>query len=261
MNRRTFVQTAAAAAYALARRGQAMAADDSGKLILSAPLTHSDWSLHEGAAAPLWGPEGVKHMLDACKASGWSRIYWRTYDAGRATFPSTVAIPGENILYDNMANPVLPKDKEMAKKYGIDLAKPEVRQRMEDQLAKLATMDYSQFDSVATAVKYGHEIGLQIHAWISINEDDHGWGGQSDFTLKHPEYRWVRRNGKPYHSQISYAFREALEYKLAIVKELVSGYDVDGIFLDWLRTGDVRDNPQTDPEGVADRRPSRPLQW
>jgi hypothetical protein len=259
MNRRTFVQTAAIAAYSLAGHGQAMAADDSGKLILSAPLTHSDWMLHEGASAPIWGSEGVKHMLDACKACGWSRIYWRTYDAGRANFPSKVAIPGANILYDNMANPVLPADKEMALKYGVDLSKPEVRQRMQDQLAKAAAMDYSTFDSVATAVKYGHEIGLQIHAWISINEDDHGWGGQSDFTLKHPKYRWVRRNGVPYRSQISFAFPEAMEYKLAIVKELVSGYDVDGIFLDWLRTGDVRDNPQTDPTGVADHGYEEPL--
>jgi hypothetical protein len=162
-------------------------------------------------------------MLDACKACGWSRIYWRTYDAGRANFPSKVAIPGENILFDNFANPVLPEDKAMILNYGVDLSKPEVRQQMQDQQAKLAAMDYSKFDSVATAVKYGHDIGLQIHAWISINEDDHGWGGQSDFTLKHPEYRWVRRNGKPYRSQVSFAFPEALEYKLSIVRELVEG--------------------------------------
>jgi hypothetical protein len=29
-------------------------------------------------------------------------------------------------------------------------------------------------------------------------------------------------------------------------------YDIDGLFLDWIRTGDVRDNPQTDAAGVAD---------
>jgi uncharacterized lipoprotein YddW (UPF0748 family) len=42
------------------------------------------------------------------------------------------------------------------------------------------------------------------------------------------------------------------EYKLGIVKEIIENYDVDGIFLDWIRTGDIRDNPQTDAEGVAD---------
>ena len=29
-------------------------------------------------------------------------------------------------------------------------------------------------------------------------------------------------------------------------------YDLDGLFIDWLRTGDVRDNPQTDAKGTAD---------
>ena len=32
------------------------------------------------------------------------------------------------------------------------------------------------FDSLAAAIDYGHKIGLKIHAWATINEDDHGWG-------------------------------------------------------------------------------------
>jgi hypothetical protein len=42
-----------------------------------------------------------------------------------------------------------------------------------------------------------------------------------------------------------------MEYKLGIIKEVLA-YDLDGLFIDWLRTGDVRDNPQTDQNGVAD---------
>ncbi len=42
-----------------------------------------------------------------------------------------------------------------------------------------------------------------------------------------------------------------MEYKLGIIKEVLA-YDLDGLFIDWLRTGDVRDNPQTDKDGVAD---------
>ena len=45
------------------------AAEDDEKLILSAPLTHPDWTLKPNIA---WGPQGVHHMLDACKACGWS---------------------------------------------------------------------------------------------------------------------------------------------------------------------------------------------
>jgi uncharacterized lipoprotein YddW (UPF0748 family) len=116
---------------------------------------------------------------------------------------------------------------------------------------KLYALDYAHFDSLAAAVDYGHRIGLQIHAWVSINEDDHGWGLQSEFSKKHPEFRWRRRDGRAYHSQLSFAFPEVRQYKLALLTELLR-YDVDGFFFDWIRTGDVRDNPQTDAEGVAD---------
>ncbi len=112
-------------------------------------------------------------------------------------------------------------------------------------------MDYTDFDSFAAAVKIGHELGLEIHAWVTINEDDHGWGAPSAFSRLWPEYRWVRRDGRPYRSQLSLAFPQVMDYKLGIIKELLA-YDLDGLFIDWLRTGDVRDNPQTDHDGVAD---------
>ena len=69
--------------------------------------------------------------------------------------------------------------------------------------------------------RYGHQIGLKIHAWVTINEDDHGWGWPSEFTKHHPEFRWVRRDGTPYHSQLSFAFPEVRDYKLAILEELL----------------------------------------
>jgi uncharacterized lipoprotein YddW (UPF0748 family) len=117
---------------------------------------------------------------------------------------------------------------------------------------KFSSLDYSKFDSLAEAVTYGHKIGLQINAWVSINEDDHGWGLQSEFSRQHPEYRWRKHDGTPYRSQLSFAFPEVRKYKLAILKELLRNYAIDGLFLDWIRTGDVRDNPQTDSAGVAD---------
>jgi hypothetical protein len=120
-------------------------------------------------------------------------------------------------------------------------------------LKQFEQFDYGKFDSLAAAVKYGHEIGLQIHAWLSVNEDDHGWGWRSEFVKAHPQFRWVRRDGRVYTSQLSFAFPEVRAYKLSILKELLDGYAVDGLFLDWIRTGDIRDNPQNHPEnGLAD---------
>ena len=232
-----------------------IASGDPEKLILSAPLTHSDWMLRDDVKGVAWGPEGVKHMLDNCKACGWSRIYWRTLDGGRSLYRSELVGAAEHWNNDNFYNPQSEEDEQYVRTYFPRLTLEE-RRRI---TTKMNSLDYSDFDSLAAAVAYGHRIGLEVHAWVSINEDDHAWGIQSEFSETHPEYRWRRRNGKFYRSQISFAFPEAMEYKLGIVKELVQGYDIDGIFFDWLRTGDVRDNPQTDAEGVADHGYEEPL--
>jgi len=98
-----------------------------------------------------------------------------------------------------------------------------------------------------------------MHAWLSLNEDDHGWGLRSRFSRAHPEARWRKRDGTFYRSQLSFAYPAVMDYKLAVVDEIISKYDVDGVFLDWIRTGDVRDNPQNDADGVADRGYEEPL--
>jgi len=247
-SRRAILKSAAAGAGALALArlsfGQTTAAASDEKLILSAPLTHADWTLKPNIA---WGPEGVHHMLDACKACGWSRVHWRVLDGGRALYASKFVRPEFKMEADNIWDPQTDEEKTLYKKFFGSI--PEAR-RIEI-LTKQQRYDYGTFDTLDEAVRYGHQIGLQIHAWVSINEDDHGWGLASDFAKAHPQFAWVKRDGKNYHSQMSFAFPEVREYKLAIVNELLANYDIDGLFLDWIRTGDIRDNPQTDEHGVA----------
>jgi hypothetical protein len=228
------------------------ASEKNGKLIFSAPLTHSDWMLKPGVT---WGPEGVRHMLDTCKACGWSRVYWRALDGGRALYKSKLLRAQGKWDDDNFWNPQSEPDKELTRQF-TNNKPPQERAAL---LAKVESLDYSHFDSLGEAVKYGQTIGLQIHAWVSINEDDHGWGLQSGFTKKHPEFRWRRRDGRAYHSQLSFAFGEVRKYKLGILEELLTNYPLDGLFLDWIRTGDVRDNPQTDSDGIADSGYENPL--
>ncbi len=244
LNRRTFNRAVAATGALVAT--STLHADDSptAKLTLSAPLTHSDWMLKPGIPA---GMEGVKHMLNACKACGWLDVYWRVFDAGQSTYASKLLKPGEQAETDNFYNPQTDADRAILNRYFPNVT-PE---RAADILKRLATVNYSEFDSLAAAIDYGHSIGLKIHAWATINEDDHGWGWQSEFSKVHPEFRWVRRDGRPYRSQLSFAFPEVRQYKLDLIRELLA-YDIDGLFLDWIRTGDVRDNPQTDASGVAD---------
>jgi uncharacterized lipoprotein YddW (UPF0748 family) len=202
------------------------AGDPARKVRLSSPITHSDWMLRD--PAPKWGPEGVHQILDRCKQCGWTRVYWRCFDGGRALYHSKLMDPAHGYDEDNY-------HKEHGTQWVLD---------------KIAKYDWGEFDAFQEAVAYGHQIGLEVHAWLSLNEDDHGWGLTSRFTREHPESRWVRRDGRRYRSQQSFAFPEVRAYKLALVREILA-YHPDGIFFDWIRTGDVRDNPQTDPDGVA----------
>jgi hypothetical protein len=220
--------------------------------VLSAPLTHSDWMMHAGL---VWGPQGVRHMLERCKDAGWTRIYWRVTDGGRAAFPSTVMRPLHTWDPDNHLNPAHTEDMERA---GGILPPREAAERRA-LLERLQSFDYGAFDPLAEAVRYGHAVGLEVHAWVTINEDDHGWGLASDFAKAHPEMRWRRRDGRAYRSQLSFAFPEVRANKLAFLREVGGNYAIDGLFLDWIRTGDVRDNPQNDPDGVADYGYEAPL--
>jgi uncharacterized lipoprotein YddW (UPF0748 family) len=196
------------------------------KVRLGSPVTHSDWMLRD--PAPAWGPQGVHQILDRAKQCGWTRVYWRCFDGGLACYTSRVAEPYYRYEDDNY-------HRAHGSTWVLDRLKP---------------VDFRHFDALKEAVSYGHKIGLEVHAWLSLNEDDHGWGLQSRFNREHPQTRWVRRDGRPYRSQQSFAFPEVRAYKLAIVAEVLS-YGVDGVFFDWIRTGDVRDNPQTEPNGVA----------
>ncbi|MBA3482485.1 MAG: hypothetical protein H0T51_11775, partial [Pirellulales bacterium] len=228
LTRRRFVNTLAATGAALKLPpqlfGQEAEADP--RLTLSAPLTHSDWMLNPGIPA---GVEGVRNMLDACKACGWSHVYWRVFDAGRATYASKLLKPAGAADFDNYFNPQNDADRDLFRRYS-----PAVDEtRAAEILKQLEANGYADFDSLAAAIDYGHSIGLKIHAWASINEDDHGWGWVSEFAKTHPEYRWVRRDGRPYRSQLSFAFSEVRAYKLALIEELLA-YDVDGLFLDWI---------------------------
>lgn len=251
MDRRNFLKTVLATTGGIvAFGGKAIArgeagADVDGKIVLGAPVTHSDWMLKEGIA---WGPAGVKHMLDACKESGWSKVYWRVTDGGRAMYPSRVMRPGDQWDDDSFWSPQTEEDRKLVQQFGMSVGE----EKRTALLKKFEQMDYAKFDALGEAVRYGHAIGLEVHAWVTTNEDDHGWGLVSDFAKAHPEWRWVKRNGRVYRSQMSFAFPEVREYKLAILSELLGNYALDGLFLDWIRTGDVRDNPQTDGEGVAD---------
>lgn len=227
--------------------------NNSPAMMIGVPVTHSDWL---GRIRLPSGPRSVRYMLDECKASGWTRIYWRLFNGGQAIYHShlaDVAVAWEDDSYWSPADPADLKHTFWKDDPGMDEA------RRWEIVSRLPGHGYADFDPLAEAVRYGHSIGLEVHAWLTLNEDDHGWGLQSRFAKANPQSRWRKRDGTVYHSQQSFAFPEVQKYKLALIEEVLKGYDIDGLFLDWIRTGDVRDDPQNDADGVADFGYEEPL--
>jgi glycosyl hydrolase family 10 len=254
VTRRQFLKRSAAVATGIVCGSAVLGADGDAKkspdqrLSFGTPLTHCDWMLKDNRPGVTWGIEGVRHMLSVCKAAGMAQVYWRLLDAGRAMYKSRLVLPAEHYEFDQFYNPVTAEEKALLDSFHMDYQRRGHSNRSISEM--INALDYSGFDSFAAAVQVGHELGLEIHAWVTINEDDHGWGAPAAFSRLWPEYKWVRRDGRPYRSQLSLAFPKVMEYKLGIIKEALA-YDLDGLFIDWLRTGDVRDNPQTDENGVA----------
>jgi len=251
MNRRKFLKNTAKGSALLAVTGSMTgwswlsSAQKTDRIRLSSPLTFSDWILHHGTV----DEKGIRYILQQCKNAGLNTIYWRAFDAGLTTYPSQYAECyswKEVEKGSHFWGPKTPKDIADSKEYVSDFEA--ARERL---LEKFKLLELKEFDTLKAACKIARELGMSMNVWYTLNEDDHGYGYESRFAKEHPQYVWVKRDGTKYRSQMSFAYPEVREYKLNILKELLE-YDIDGLFFDWIRTGDVRDNPQSDENGTAD---------
>lgn len=94
------------------------------------------------------------------------------------------------------------------------------------------------YDPLAFAIDECHKRGMQLHAWIvtmPLGKDEHiRRQGKLALSRKRKElctrYRgeWFMEPGNP----------DVAHYLVNIVKEIVSGYDVDGIHFDYIRYPD-----------------------
>jgi len=111
------------------------------------------------------------------------------------------------------------------------------------------------FDPLAYAVELGHELELEIHAWMNMYIL---WSGKSKpesphhLLLKHPEWTeansygkmdWRINATKPPSPQwegvyLSPMHPEVNPYLAGIVNEVVENYNIDGIHLDYIRYQD-----------------------
>ncbi len=93
-------------------------------------------------------------------------------------------------------------------------------------------------DVLSEVMEYGRKQKRKMYAWLSLCEENHyGNGPFSRFVTLNPQYREVDRMGRVWRGRLSFAYPEVRAYKLAMIRELVERYGVDGILLDFARRG------------------------
>jgi uncharacterized lipoprotein YddW (UPF0748 family) len=147
----------------------------------------------------------MEKLFDSFAAAGINVVFVETINAGYPIYPSQVA-------YEN--NP--------------------------------QTQDW---DRLATAIQLGHERQLEIHAWIwtfAIAHQRHNpiIGKPDDYLgpvlSRHPQWGMIDLQGNYFRSVSQKAFLdpgnpEAVSYLLALIEEIVTKYNLDGLQLDYIR--------------------------
>ena len=101
------------------------------------------------------------------------------------------------------------------------------------------------WDPLASALAEGHDRGIQVHAWLNTFPF---WSGAAlpaestprHMALQHPEWLVVDSTGTAMALNSSYVFAtpgnpDVQAHVAAVAADLVSGYDVDGVHLDYIR--------------------------
>ena len=194
--------------------------------------TWNDWAQACGAT----GPMAVERIFDYLAIARIKRVYWRCFEGGLAIYPSKIAQLFDGNLLGNVSTlgdasrrmATLGDGGGMVSRHFMKWAKIE------------------EFDPLACAVQVGRDRGIEVCAWFTIYEDDHGGDFGSTFLHDHPEIQNMDRDGRQYPGTVDFFYPHVLDYKLAIVDELLER-NVDGILLDMARHNAT---PSGDENGV-----------
>jgi uncharacterized lipoprotein YddW (UPF0748 family) len=121
------------------------------------------------------------------------------------------------------------------------------------------------FDPLKFACAEAHVRDLKLHAWVNVMP---GWRGKEPPTNQHqlynarPHWFWQdargRRQPLGWYNSVNPCYPEVRRYLSDLMGEIVSGYDVDGLHMDYIRFPNEWNNsyPQgaTVPDYPRDRR-------
>mgnify|MGYP006184648955 CR=1 FL=1 len=109
----------------------------------------------------------------------------------------------------------------------------------DDLAATIRELQAADTDVLHVVAERAHHHGTEFVASVRMN-DTHGlypdpaMAQIPEFQLDHPEWVIRRDDGVPERA-MDYSFPEVRAHRLAILRELAEGYDIDGIELDFTR--------------------------
>ncbi len=125
---------------------------------------------------------------------------------------------------------------------GFDLLVPCVKNAngLVDYHSRIAAVNPAsrEWDPLEYMTAQAKQAGIKVHAWFCVNLE----GDSGKLLAEHPEYAALTPDGKRARTGAGWftclARPEARNYQVRIMGEVAKNYDVDGIHLDYIRTGD-----------------------
>jgi len=136
-------------------------------------------------------------------------------------------------------------------KQGVDILFPCVKQTtgVTDYPSSVARQsEWSRGrDPLRELVDAAKDAGLKVHAWFCVFPE----GAESNLIRQRPELQAVRRNpatggledgvtNPVDHANVLFGCSnhpDVHDYEYRMMREVIDGYDVDGIHFDWIRSG------------------------
>ena len=102
------------------------------------------------------------------------------------------------------------------------------------------------YDPLAFAIEETHRRGMELHAWVvtvpAFKVVNAKKMGKRSLMSTHPEL--LRKHGEQYY--LDPGMPGSSSYLVAICREIVKGYDIDGIHFDYIR---YPEQPESFPDG------------
>jgi uncharacterized lipoprotein YddW (UPF0748 family) len=171
---------------------------------LAQPEIRAIW-LDRGTIVRAKSEQDLVKIFDQLAAAGFNTVFFETVNASYPIYPSRVA-PEQNPLVKG-------------------------------------------WDPLAAAVKLAHQRGMELHAWVwmfaAANQRHNAilnqpTNYQGPLLTAHPDWAMFDQRGRLFDPNTNKAFLdpanpEVRSYLMALLEEIVTRYEVDGIQLDYIR--------------------------